>query len=131
MTVTAGQAASPAILVDLDAGRFGVAGEIMRLAGKAQLPVAVTTTAKGMIDETFGHYIGLYDGQASQPHVREAIEDSDCLLSIGFRAIDLTTGDFTGSLPASTIHARGYSVDVGEAPTSTTDPAARSTAPTR
>jgi indolepyruvate decarboxylase len=107
-------AKSPAILVDSDAGRFGAAGEIMRLAEKAQLPVAVAPTAKAVIDETFPHYLGLYNGQASQPHVREAIETSDCLLSIGYRPNDLTTGDFTGSLPADTIRARGHSVDVGE-----------------
>ena len=108
------QAKSPAILVDLDAERFGAAAQIMRLAEKAQVPVAVATTAKAAIDETFPHYIGLYNGRASQPHVREAIENSDCLLSIGYRPVDLTTGDFTGSLPADTIHARGHSVDVGQ-----------------
>ena len=107
-------AKSPAILVDLDAGRYGAAGEIMRLAEKTQVPVAVASTAKAVIDETFPHYLGLYNGQASQPHVRDAIENSDCLLSIGYRPIDLTTGDFTGSLPAGTIHVRGHSVDVGD-----------------
>jgi indolepyruvate decarboxylase len=107
-------ARSPAILVDSDAGRFGAAGEVMRLAEKAQVPVAVVATAKAVIDETFPHYLGLYNGQASQPHVREAIETSDCLLSIGYRPIDLTTGDFTASLPAGTIHVRGHSVDVGD-----------------
>jgi indolepyruvate decarboxylase len=107
-------AQSPAILVDSDAARFGAAGEIMRLAEKAQLPVAVVATAMAVIDETFPHYLGLYNGKASQPHVREAIETSDCLLSIGYRPNDLTTGDFTGSLPADTIRARGHSVDVGE-----------------
>jgi indolepyruvate decarboxylase len=108
------QAKSPAILVDLDADRFGVAREIMGLAEKTQVPVAVAPTAKAVIDETFPHYLGLYNGKASQPHVQEAIEDSDCLLSIGYRPIDLTTGDFTGSLPADTIRVGGHSVDVGD-----------------
>ena len=107
-------AESPAILVDSDAARFGAAGEIMRLAEKAQVPVAVVATAMAVIDETFPQYLGLYNGKASQPHVREAIETSDCLLSIGYRPNDLTTGDFTGSLPADTIRARGHSVDVDE-----------------
>jgi indolepyruvate decarboxylase len=108
------QAKSPAILVDLDADRFGAAGAIMRLAEKAQLPVAVAPTAKAVIDETFHHYVGLYNGKASQPQVVEAVENSDCLLSIGYRPIDLTTGDFTASLPANMIHLRGHSVDIGE-----------------
>jgi indolepyruvate decarboxylase len=67
-----------------------------------------------VIDETFAHYLGIYNGKASEPHVREAIETSDCLLSVGYRPIEVTTGDFTAALPADTIHARGHSVDVGD-----------------
>ncbi len=108
------QASSPAILVDLDAARFGAAGEIMGLAEKMQMPVAVAAPAKAVIDETFAQYAGIYNGKSSQPQVREAIEDSDCLLSINYRPIDLTSGSFTDALPANTIRARGHSVDVGE-----------------
>ena len=43
-------AKSPAILVDADADRFGVAPELMALAEKMQAPVAVINTAKGVID---------------------------------------------------------------------------------
>jgi indolepyruvate decarboxylase len=108
------RATSPAILVDSDADRFGATAEVMGLAEKIQAPVAVVSTAKAAIDETFHQYIGLYNGKSSQPGVQEAIEQSDCLLSIGYRLIDLTSGDFTASLPASTINLRGHSVDVGE-----------------
>ena len=108
------QARSPAILVDQDVDRYGAATEVMGLAEKLQLPVAVTGPAKAVIDETFPYYAGIYNGKASAPQTREAIEASDCLLSIGYRPIDGTSGDFTASLPADTIHARGHSVDVGE-----------------
>jgi indolepyruvate decarboxylase len=108
------QATSPAILVDQDAGRYGTAGEIMELAGKMQMPVAVTGPAKAVIDETFPYYAGIYNGKASEPYTREAIEESDCLLSIAYRPIDGTSGDFTASLPADTIGARGHSVDIGQ-----------------
>jgi indolepyruvate decarboxylase len=107
-------AKSPAILVDRDVDQYGTAGEVMGLAEKLQLPVAVTGPAKGVIDETFAYYAGVYNGKASAPATREAIEDSDCLLSIGYRPIDGTSGDFTASLPAGTIRARGHSVDIGE-----------------
>jgi indolepyruvate decarboxylase len=108
------EASSPAILVDLDADRFGVAAEVIGLAEKMQLPLAVASPAKAVIDETFAHYIGMYNGRASEPHVREAVENSDCLLSINYRPIDLDSGSFTASLPAGMIRARGHSVDVGE-----------------
>src|SRR5262249_44108568 len=106
-------AKSAAILVDADAGRFGVASDLMELAEKTQIPLAVINTAKAIVDETFSCYLGIYNGRASEPSVREAIEQSDCLLAIGYRPIEVTTGDFTASLPANTIRARGYSVDVG------------------
>jgi indolepyruvate decarboxylase len=107
-------AASPAILVDSDADRFGVASDLMELAEKLQAPVAVINTAKGVIDETFPHYVGIYLGKASAADVRDAIETSDCLLAIGYRPLEVTTGDFTASLPANTIYARGHSVDVAD-----------------
>jgi indolepyruvate decarboxylase len=107
-------ARSPAILVDEDVDRYGAAAEVMQLAGKMQLPVAVTGPAKAVIDETFPQYAGIYNGRASEPRTREAIEESDCLLSLGYRPIDGTSGDFTASLPADTIRARGHSVDIGE-----------------
>lgn len=106
-------ATSPAILVDADADRYGVARDLMELAKKIQAPVAVINAAKGVIDESFAHYLGIYAGLASEPGVRETIESSDCLLAIAYRPIEVTTGDFTASLPAETIHARGHSVDVG------------------
>jgi indolepyruvate decarboxylase len=108
------RAKAPAILVDQDAARYGAAAEVMGLAEKMQLPVAVTGPAKAVIDETFPYYAGIYNGKASAPPTRDAIETSDCLISIGYRPIDGTSGDFTASLPADTIRARGYSVDVGE-----------------
>jgi indolepyruvate decarboxylase len=107
-------ATSPAILVDTDADRFGVASELIELTEKLQSPVAVINAAKGVIDETSPHYLGIYNGRASEPHVREAIETSDCLLAVGYRPIEVTTGDFTATLPGNTIHARGHSVDVGD-----------------
>lgn len=107
-------AKSPAVLVDLDADRFGVAADVMGLAEKMRLPVAVISTAKAVIDETFPYYVGIYNGEANEPHVRAAIETSDCLLSIGYRPIEVTTGDFTASLPADTIQARSHSVDIGD-----------------
>jgi indolepyruvate decarboxylase len=107
-------AKSPAILVDEDVERYGAATEVMGLAEKLQMPVAVTGPAKAAIDETFPYYAGIYNGKASAPQTCEAIEGSDCLLSIGYRPIDDTSGAFTASLPANTIRARGHSVDVGE-----------------
>ncbi len=106
-------AASPAILVDLDADRFGVTGELLKLAGKAQVPIAAVNTAKGVIDETGPYFLGLYTGAGSKPEVREAVENSDALLAIGVRRVDTTSGGFSDALPAGRIDARGDAVDIG------------------
>ncbi|MGF6888526.1 indolepyruvate decarboxylase [Nocardia sp. GAS34] len=108
-------ATSPAILVDLDVDRFGVAAEVMELAGKMHIPVAVSSTAKAVIDETFPYYVGVYNGKASAQQTLDAMETSDCLICVGYRPIEVTTGDFTFALPFDTIHLRGHSVDVGDA----------------
>ena len=107
-------AKSPAILIDLDADRFGVVGEVKELAKKLRLPIAAINTSKAVIDDTHPNYLGMYDGEASPPEVRLAVEHSDCLLAIGYRRVDFTSRDFSDAIPASTIHARPYSVDIGE-----------------
>ena len=76
--------------MDQDADRYGAAAEITELAEKMQLPVAVTGPAKAVIDETFPYYTGVYNGAASSPATLQAIEASDCLLSIAYRPIDGT-----------------------------------------
>lgn len=106
-------ARSPAILIDLDADRFDVAGELLELAGKLQLPIAAINTSKGVIDETSPYFLGLYAGAGSKPEVREAVENSDGLLTIGLRRVDTTSGSFSDALPAERIDARGDSVDNG------------------
>jgi indolepyruvate decarboxylase len=71
ITARLAAAKSPAILVDLDADRYDAVPDIIRLAEKAQLPVAVASTAKAVIDESFPYFIGLYDGKASQGRAQE------------------------------------------------------------
>jgi indolepyruvate decarboxylase len=106
-------ARSPAILIDLDTDRFDVAGELQELASKLQLPIAAINTSKGVIDETFPYFLGLYVGAGSAPEVRKAVESSDCLLTIGVRRVDTTSGSFTDALPAGRIDARSDAVDIG------------------
>jgi TPP-dependent 2-oxoacid decarboxylase len=104
---------SPVILVDLDADRFDVAGELLELADRMQLPIAALNTVKGLIDETGPYFLGLYAGAGSEPEVRRTVENSDCLLAIGLRRVDTTSGGFSDALPAGRIDARGDAVDIG------------------
>src|SRR5215813_5293588 len=104
-------AKSPAFLLDLDAIRFSLSAEIMNLAGRFQMQVATLNCAKGAVPETSSRFVGTYAGIASSPATRHGIEDSDCLLTVGYRRVESTTGFFTDKLPASAIHLNsGYVV---------------------
>jgi indolepyruvate decarboxylase len=105
---------SPAFLLDLDAIRFGVSGQIMELAQRFQMRVATLNCAKGAVLETSPHFAGTYAGVGSSAATREAIEGSDCLLTVGYRRIESTTGFFTDKLPASAIHLNSSYVDTAD-----------------
>jgi TPP-dependent 2-oxoacid decarboxylase len=107
-------AKSPAFLLDLDAIRFGVSRQIMELAERFHIQVATLNCAKGAVPESSLQFVGTYAGIASSPATREAIEGSDCLLTVGYRRVETTVGFFTDRLPASTIHLNSDSVDTGD-----------------
>jgi indolepyruvate decarboxylase len=58
--------------------------------------------------------VGTYAGIASSAATREAIEGSDCLLTVGYRRVETKVGFFTDKLPASSIHLNSDSVDMAE-----------------
>src|SRR4029077_12222568 len=105
-------AKSPAFLLDIDAIRFGAPAQIMELAERFHMNVATLNCAKGAVSESSPQFVGTYAGIASSPATRNAIEGSDCLLTIGYRRVETTTGFFTDKLPASVIHLNSDSVDI-------------------
>ena len=107
-------AKSPALLLDVDTIRFGISEQIMELAERFQMHVTTLNCAKGAVRETSPLFVGTYAGIGSSPAVREAIEGSDCLLTVGYRRIETTTGFFTDKLPASTIHLNSSYVDTAD-----------------
>jgi indolepyruvate decarboxylase len=106
-------AKSPAFLLDMDADRFSVLGQIDQLAKKLQMPVAVLNTCKASFDETSPLFAGVYLGIASSPITRNAVEKSDCLLTVGLRRLDSTSAFFTDSIPGSAIHLSARSINLG------------------
>ncbi|SRR5258708_5260457 len=106
-------ARSPAFLLDLDADRFGVAKQIAELAERWQMRVATINTCKGVFRETSPLFLGTYIGIASAPATRDAIEQSDCLVTIGYRRVEISSGFFTDKLPESAIKVNSDHVDVG------------------
>jgi indolepyruvate decarboxylase len=102
----------PAVLIDMDAERFGVLQEVNELTEKLHLPVATMSSSKGTFSEQSPLFAGIYFGSASSQQVRDLVEGSDCLIAIGHRRVDSTSGFFTDHLPDSVIRLHGYSADV-------------------
>ncbi len=86
------------LLIDGDVARYGLADHVIRLADRLDCGIAVMGTAKGVIDEDHGRYLGTYTGAYSQPEVREAVEAADCLIKVAVRLADSTTGSFSQKL---------------------------------
>ncbi len=108
------KAERPALLLDTSVERFRLQPEILALAEKAQAPFAVLSSAKGVITETSPFFLGMYSASRSRPFVREAIEQSDCLLSVGMRLVDANTCLFTHFLPeAALIDLQPFSCSIG------------------
>lgn len=57
----------PVVTITSLTARYGVADKAVDLVSKANLPVALMSYDKGVIDESLPQYIGLYNAEASQP----------------------------------------------------------------
>lgn len=107
-------ASSPALLLDIDTERFGVGAQVSALADRLQLPVATMPGSKGMFCEQSPLFAGVYCGACSAPAVRKLVENSDCLLTIGYRRVDSTSGTFTDDIPGNAVHLNSQSVCMEE-----------------
>ena len=88
-------AKNPVILVDACAVRHRVLDEVHELVEKSSLPTFVTPMGKSAVNETLPTFGGVYAGDGSNPGVRERLESSDLILSIGAIKSDFNTAGFT------------------------------------
>ncbi|MDR3763875.1 MAG: thiamine pyrophosphate-binding protein [Acidobacteriota bacterium] len=88
----------PAILIDGDAHRFGLRPLICELGQTLGVPFAALASGRTIFDEQHPLYRGIYAGVASTGQAAETVEQSDCLLAIGVRFFDITTGLHTHNI---------------------------------
>lgn len=102
----------PAILLDMDAERFRVLDEVKKLAEKKSIPVVTLGHLKGCFSEQHPLFAGTYKGDASNAFTRKIVEESDCLITVGYRRIDATSGFFTDRLPKNAIQLEAYTAEI-------------------
>lgn len=112
-------AKNPVILVDACAIRHRAMEEVRDLVEASKLPTFVTPMGKGAVNETYKNFGGVYAGSGSQPGVRDAVESSDLILSIGAIKSDFNTTGFTyriGQLNTIDFHSTYVRVRYSEYP---------------
>ncbi|GAB7337374.1 hypothetical protein MBLNU457_g2722t1 [Dothideomycetes sp. NU457] len=89
------EAKNPVILVDACAIRHRALDETHELIKKSGIPTFVAPMGKGAVDETLPTYGGVYAGDGSNAGVKERVESSDLIISIGAIKSDFNTAGFT------------------------------------
>lgn len=98
-------AKKPVILADVEVHRFGLQGDLLRLAQKTNIPVAATILGKSVIGEQHPFYLGVYEGAMGKEEVQKYVESSDCVIMLGAFLTDVNLGIFTARLdPARSIY---------------------------
>lgn len=113
------KAKNPVILVDACAIRHKVLAEVRNLVEASGLPTFVTPMGKGAVNEAHKNFGGVYAGDGSNPGVREVVESSDLILSIGAIKSDFNTTGFTyriGQLNTIDFHSTFVRVRYSEYP---------------
>jgi pyruvate decarboxylase len=88
-------AKNPCIIVDACAIRHRALAETHELVSKSGLPTYVTPMGKGAVDESLPNFGGVYAGDGSDKYVKQRVEASDLVLTIGSIKSDFNTAGFT------------------------------------
>jgi TPP-dependent 2-oxoacid decarboxylase len=92
------KAKSPVILAGVEFHRFDLEDKLLKLLETTGYPITTTMLGKSCISEMHPQFIGNYIGALSREHVRERIEDADCLLCLGAIMSDMNLGAYTANL---------------------------------
>ncbi len=92
------KAEHPMILAGVELMRYGLGLETLKLVETSEVPFATMLSSKSVLPELHPQFVGMYQGGWSKPAVRQQVEGSDCLLSLGVWMTDLATGLFSMNL---------------------------------
>ncbi|MBI3737341.1 alpha-keto acid decarboxylase family protein [Candidatus Sumerlaeota bacterium] len=107
------KARRPAILAGVEIHRFGLQRQLLGLVEKSGFPIATTLLGKSIISEHHPQCLGVYEGAMGREHVREIIEEADCLLILGALLTDINLGVYTARLdPARCVKANAEQITI-------------------
>lgn len=104
----------PVVLAGVEVRRFGLKDKIVQLVQALNLPVVTSILGKASFPESHPNFIGNYFGQFGNPKLKEYVEDSDLILSLGTVLTEMETAGFTAKLPLENlIQATATEVNIG------------------
>jgi indolepyruvate decarboxylase len=109
------KAATACILAGYLVARTGLRSTLQAVIDASGLPFATMFMDKSVLDEQQPAYAGIYIGALMNKDVRELVESSDRVLSIGALMTDLNSGVFTARLdPMKTIRIGHHCTQVND-----------------
>lgn len=82
----------PVLIVGVEVHRFQLREQVVRLAGRLNIPVASSFLGRGVFPTRHPQFIGTYLGKVSPQRLRESVEQSDCVLLLGEMISDTGLG---------------------------------------
>ncbi|WP_346825790.1 alpha-keto acid decarboxylase family protein [Serratia inhibens] len=87
------------LLADFLAERFGAEKVLEQWMNEVDMPHSTLLLGKSVLDETHACFTGTYAGAASDPQVKQLIENADAVINVGVRFTDTITAGFSHHLP--------------------------------
>lgn len=107
-------AQKPVMFVGVEIRRFHLKDKVIALAEALNIPVVTSILGKASFPETHPNFIGNYFGQFGNPKVREYVEASDCIISLGTVLTEMETAGYTAKLETENlIQSTAKEVTVG------------------
>ncbi|WP_233880705.1 alpha-keto acid decarboxylase family protein [Virgibacillus halodenitrificans] len=89
------KAKQPVILAGYEVNRYENREELLAFADKTGIPVTILSGGKGAFNEEHPQFIGVYNGELSAPYLQKRVDEADCIIQIGAKPTDSTTGGFS------------------------------------
>lgn len=86
------RARHPLVLVGIEAYRFKVMKEIVKLVERMGAPCCTSVLAKGAFPMNHPLYMGVYVGALSPKRIRKRVDKADLIISLGMLLTDIETG---------------------------------------
>ncbi|WP_305069282.1 alpha-keto acid decarboxylase family protein [Komagataeibacter sp. FNDCR2] len=105
------QASRPVVLVDAMVRQYGLQAQVRQFCECYGIPYAALSTGRTLVAESGPLWLGQYGGMASAASVADYVHASDCVVGLGVRFVDSTSGYFSQRIrPGALVDMQPFSL---------------------